>query len=162
MLSARLCHHWRVLGSRLQHLPAPLIASGVALVLAAITGGMVSGTPAAVGAAVGVAIVAVGFTLSVFVIAWADSINPKLVLPFGMGVYLIKIIWLGMAFLVLSSNQWPGNRAVGIGIMVGVVCWTAGQIWTVVRTGPHSRRARAAEAAAMSPGSAVSSQASQE
>ncbi|HZE39196.1 MAG TPA: hypothetical protein VE172_10335 [Stackebrandtia sp.] len=129
--------------AKLRYLPTPLISSGVALVLSAAVAGFFVDVTSAIGAASGVLLVTASYTLSVLVIAWADSINTRLVLPFGVSTYVLKIIWIGLIMSVLASHQWKGLPAMGIGVFVGVATWNAAQIITVVRNGPQSRRAKA-------------------
>lgn len=125
-------------GTRLRHLPVPLIASVLLLLIGATIAGVVAGKTAALGMATGIGIVTASYTISVLVIAWADSIAPKLILPFGMGIYVVKYTWIGMIMMVLATHHWPGMSALGFGVIAGVICWTAAQIWTVVRSSPKA------------------------
>jgi hypothetical protein len=117
---------------RLRHLPALLVASAVIMVVAAAVGWQSRGATGGAGAAVGVGIVTLSYTLSTLVIAWADSISPKLVLPFGVGAYIAKFSLLGGAMIVLGGTGWPGLLPMAWGIVAGVVGWTAAQIWWIV------------------------------
>jgi hypothetical protein len=131
-----------VFANRLRYLPTPLYASAALFVVGALLGWLLDGRASAFGAMTGVGIVTLSYTMSVLVIAWADSIAPKLVLPFGMGVYIVKYTWIGMVMLVLASHEWAGLPALGFGVMAAVATWTGAQIFTVVRHGPHSARAQ--------------------
>src|ERR671917_107012 len=82
-------------GWRLRHLPLMLAAAGV--------GGWLAGGSGAVGAAVGVLVATLSFTASTLVIAYADRLDPKLVMPFGMGAYIAKVSLFGGLLLGVSS-----------------------------------------------------------
>jgi hypothetical protein len=114
---------------RVRHLPIMLAASGALLVLAAVVGWVVQGSDGAIGAASGVAIVAGSFTLSTLVIAWADSIDPKLVLPVGLLTYIVKVLVLGIVLFGMVSGDWGGRTALGLSVMAGVLMWTSLQAW---------------------------------
>lgn len=119
----------------------PLLASLALLLVGTTLGALLGGTSAAVGAAAGVGVVTISYTMSVLIISWGDSINPNLVLPFGMGAYVLKFTWIGMIMWVLATHGWAGLPAMGFGVVAGVIVWTTAQIVTVVRTGPHSKAA---------------------
>ncbi|MEH1013900.1 hypothetical protein V6U90_12435 [Micromonospora sp. CPCC 206060] len=125
---------------RLRHLPVLLVVSAVLLGGAALVGGLTGGRSAAVGAAAGVAITAASYTLTTVVLAWADSINPQLVLPFGLGLYVAKISMLGGVMLAVASTGWAGLIPLCYGIAVGVVAWTGAHIWWLSTV--HARRTR--------------------
>lgn len=126
-----------VLGWRLAHL-RPLLAVTAALVAgAAVTGWALGGGLAAGAAAAGVGLTAASYLASTLVIAWADTVNPQLVLPFGLVAYLTKFTLLGLVLVGLTVREWPGMVPMGIGVAVGVVGWTSTQIWWVVRHPPR-------------------------
>lgn len=125
---------------RLRHLPVLLAVSAVVLVAAAVAGWLGRGGVGAAGAALGVAIVTASYTLSTLVIAWADTISSRLVLPFGLAVYVAKFSVLGVLMAGLAANDWPGLLPLGCGIIAGVIGWTAVQIWWI--TTVHARRSR--------------------
>lgn len=118
-----------LISGRLKHLPTMLIASAALLALAAVVGAIAQGSVGAVGAVAGVGIVVASFTLSTLVIAWADSIDPKLVLPVGLLTYIVKMLVLGIALFGVVSGDWAGRTALGIGVMAGVLLWTSLQAW---------------------------------
>lgn len=125
------------MGWRLAHLPWLLVATGAVLVLAALVGGVVRGVPGAAGAAIGVAVVAASYLFSTFLIAWADRVDPQLVLPVGLGAYLIKFSVIGIVMGSVAARDWPGLAPMGVGVVAGVVGWTATQIFYVVRHPPR-------------------------
>ncbi len=114
---------------RLRHLPAGLAASGMLLVVAVGVGALVSGAAGAAGAAAGVILVAASYTGSSLVIAWADSINPRLVLPVGMLTYVVKFTLIGIGAIAVGGTGWAGVPALACGIAAGVVAWTTAQAW---------------------------------
>ena len=122
--------------ARLRHLPALLLASAVLAVLAGLVGGFLRGTEGALGAVAGVAVVVASYTFSTLLIAWADSVDTNLVLPFGLIGYVTKFTLIGVAMAAIAASGWPGLEPMGVGVIVGVVGWSGAQIWWVVRHGP--------------------------
>lgn len=127
---------WK-LGWRLAHLPWLLTVTGVVLGLAGLGGAVVDGATGAAGAALGVAVVAASYLLSTLLIAWADRVDPQLVLPVGLGAYLVKFSLLGVAMAGLAASGWPGLAPMGVGVVAGVLAWTTTQIWYVLRHPPR-------------------------
>jgi hypothetical protein len=117
---------------RLRHLPPILIAAGVMTAGAAVLGAVFAGGVGAFAAALGVVIATVSYLASTLAIAWADKLDPKLVMPFGMGVYVAKLSVLGGLMLVVASTGWAGLKPLSVGIVAGVLAWTATQIWWIV------------------------------
>ena len=118
--------HWR-----LRHLPTLLVASAVVAVIAAVVGGVLAGGVGAFGAALGVVVATVSFLASTLAIAWADSVDPRLVMPFGMGMYIAKISLMGGLLLVVATAGWDGLVPLSWGIAAGVLGWSAAQIWWI-------------------------------
>ncbi|MEH0983106.1 hypothetical protein [Micromonospora sp. CPCC 205556] len=123
---------------RLRHLPVLLVASAALAVVAAVVGGVTGGADAALGAAAGVAVTAASYTLTTLVLAWADTVNPQLVLPFGLGLYAAKFTLLGVVMVAVASTGWGGLIPLCLGIAAGVAVWTGVHIWWLTRV--HSRR----------------------
>jgi hypothetical protein len=126
---------------RLRHLPTLLVTSAVVIVLGAVLGGLARGGAGAVGAAVGVALPSASFTLSTVVLAWADKQNPRLVLPFGVGLYVMKYSLLLGVMILVGTSDWAGFVPFGWGVAAGVVAWTGVHIWWLTRVWPRSRGA---------------------
>ena len=119
------------LAERLRHLPSGLYATGALLVLGAAAGAVVQGLAGAAGVALGVVLVAASFTGSSVAIAWADRINPRLVMPVGLMTYVVKFAALGVAAAALAASGWAGLPAFGLGIVAGTLGWvTAQAVWT--------------------------------
>lgn len=118
---------------RLRHLPLTLAATGVVAAVAAAVAGLVAGADGAAGAVAGVGLVVTSYLFSTLAIAWADSVNPRLVLPVGLAAYVTKFSLFGLVLVALLRTGWAGLQPMAIGIVVGVVAWTGAQIWWVVR-----------------------------
>ncbi|WP_370463326.1 hypothetical protein ACN26Y_12915 [Micromonospora sp. WMMD558] len=125
---------------RLRHLPLLLAATGLLAAAAAVVGALTGGPDAALGAALGVGVTAASYTLTTVVLAWADSVNPQLVLPFGLGLYAAKFTLLGVVMVGVASTGWAGLVPLCLGIAAGVVVWTGVHIWWL--TTVHARRSR--------------------
>jgi hypothetical protein len=126
---------------RIAHLPALVVVSVAMLAVAALVGGVVAGGTGAAGAAAGVAVVTVSYMLSTLVVAWADSVHPKLVLPFGLAVYTAKITLLGGLMIAVAASGWAGLIPLSLGVAAGVVAWTGAHIWWISKV--HAARTRA-------------------
>ena len=125
-------------GWRLRHLPVLLAASAALGAVAAVVGGLTGGGAAAAGAAAGVAVTVLSYTLTTVVLAWADVINPQLVLPLGLGLYVAKFTLLGVVMVAVASTGWDGLVPLCAGIAAGVAVWTGVHIWWL--TSGSSRR----------------------
>lgn len=118
-----------MLGKRLKFLPFMLGVTAVVAVVAPLVAYLVVGSQAAVGVLAGVALVAASYLLSSFVIAWADSINPKLVLSVGLLMYGVKFTVLFLVLAVIAQTGWAGMRPMAIGIGIAAIAWTIGHGW---------------------------------
>ncbi|MGI5147766.1 hypothetical protein ACQEVC_15555 [Plantactinospora sp. CA-294935] len=118
--------HWR-----LAHLPVVLGASAGLLVLATVLGAVLGGGIGAAGAAAGVGLVTLSYLASTLVIAWADSVHPTLVLPFGVAMYVAKFSVIGVVMAGVAGRGWAGLEPFGWGVLAGVVAWTGANIWWV-------------------------------
>ncbi|MGA4729483.1 hypothetical protein ACPB67_18840 [Micromonospora taraxaci] len=124
---------------RLRHLPLLLTASAALAVVAAVVGAVTGGATAAVGAAAGVGVTVLSYTLTTVVLARADQVNPQLLLPLGVGLYVLKFSLLGGVLVAVASTGWAGLIPLCLGIAAGVAVWTAVHIWWL--TTVHARRA---------------------
>lgn len=125
------------LGWRLAHLPMLLVATGALLAGATVVGWLARGGAGAAGAATGIGLVAVSYLVSTLLMAWADVVNPSLVLPVGLLTYLVKFTLIGFVMAALVASGWSGLPAMGVGVVVGVVGWTGTHIWWLVRHPPR-------------------------
>jgi len=106
-----------------------MIVTGAVGVLAAIVGAVVQGGPGAVGAAAGVALVIVSYVVSTLIIAWVDRVNRSLLMVVGMLTYAVKFALFFLLVGWVATQGWIGTKAMGIGIIAGVLTWTSVQIW---------------------------------
>ncbi|GAA2612623.1 hypothetical protein [Paractinoplanes durhamensis] len=121
---------------KVAHLPF-LSAVSAALILCAASAGYVAGGGAsALGAALGVLIVTVSYTMSTLVIAWADTVRPALLMPLALFTYVLKYGALGVVLAYGVSTDWSGKTALGMGIVAGVMVWTAVQVWWFTKIRP--------------------------
>jgi hypothetical protein len=123
-----------MMGGRVRHLRVAFGVFWVLLLVGAVIGGLTGGLDAATGFAAGLALVAASYTASTLAIAWADSINPRMVFPVGMAMYVTKFSLFGALLIFVGATEWGGKIPMSIGIIVGVVAWTATQIWWTVKT----------------------------
>jgi hypothetical protein len=119
--------------SRLRHLPPAMLASGVLLVLAVPVGALLAGVAGAVGSAAGVCLVVVSYVISGLSVAWADAVNPRLVLPLGLLTYALKFTVLGFVMAALARTGWAGLVPMGVTVIVAVVVWTGTHLWWTLR-----------------------------
>ena len=120
-------------GSRTRHLRLTSGVTGIVLVVATVVGGLVDGPVAALGVAAGVAVVAASYLASTLVIAWADSVAPRMVFGVGVGMYVMKYSLLGVMLIAVNDAGWAGRIAMAWGVAAGVVAWTASHIWWMTR-----------------------------
>ncbi|WP_239157012.1 hypothetical protein [Actinocatenispora thailandica] len=116
---------------RLRHLPVPLLAMAGLLVVGAAIAAPLRGAIGVAGVAAGVGLVAVSYVLSSLAIAWADRVNPRLVLPVGLTVYVVKFLFLGAFMIALNATGWLGLAPMGLAIVAAALTWSAAQAaWT--------------------------------
>ncbi|HEY3501464.1 MAG TPA: hypothetical protein VGN37_01615 [Actinocatenispora sp.] len=116
---------------RLRHLPVPLLAMAGVLVLGSAVAAPLRGLVGVAGVAVGVVLVSVSYVLSTLAVAWADSVNPRLVLPVGLVTYLTKLMLLGALVAAVNATGWLGVRPMGLAIVAAALTWSAAQAgWT--------------------------------
>ncbi|WP_144120365.1 hypothetical protein [Catellatospora sichuanensis] len=118
-----------MLGKRLKFLPFMLGVTAAVAVVAPLVAYLTVGSMAAVGVLAGVALVAASYLLSSFVIAWADSINPKMVLSVGLLMYAVKFTLLFLVLAVIAKSGWAGLKPMAIGIGIAAIAWTFGHAW---------------------------------
>jgi hypothetical protein len=117
------------MGTRLRHLPSGLTATAVLLVLGVPAGVLLRGAPGAAGVAAGVALVAASYVLGSVVIAWADSVDPKLVLPVGLMTYALKFTLIGVVMAAIAASHWAGLQPMGVAVLASALGWIVAQSW---------------------------------
>jgi len=120
----------------LAHLTAALLASGALALVGAAVGYAVRGPAGAAGAVAGVALVVASYTVSSAVLAWAESVDPRLLLTVGLGTYTVKFTLIGVLMAAIASTGWAGLPAMGVSIIAAAVVWSGAQIWWVSRRPP--------------------------
>jgi hypothetical protein len=106
--------------------------SGLLLVAGIAIGAAVAGSAGAIGAAAGIALVVVSYVATTLAVAWADSVNVRMVLPVGMAMYVTKFSLFGALLIIIGGTEWTGRIPMAMGIVAAVVAWTATQIWWTV------------------------------
>lgn len=117
------------IGKRVRHLRAGLLASAALLVAGLPVAALARGGAAVAGVAAGVGLVAASYTLSSLLIAWADAIDPRLVMPVGLVTYVLKFALIGVLMWVIASTGWSGLPAMGVAILGAVLGWVVAQSW---------------------------------
>ncbi len=85
---------------------------------------------AGLGFAVGVGVATASFGLSALVIAWADLVERRLILPVGLLTYVLKIVAIGLVVFALARGDWPSFVPLLWGIAIGTATWVATQaVW---------------------------------
>lgn len=107
-----------------------LAVAGVAAVVAALVGGVLDGVNGATGASTGVALAALGFTGSVWAIAWAEKIDIRLTLPVALVTYVFKLMLFAIVLGLVEMSPWDALLPMAFGIVGGAIAWlTAQGIW---------------------------------
>jgi ATP synthase protein I len=100
----------------------------VAVIMAAVSLG-IGGAKGLLGAALGVALVAVFFSISVFVVGRAARISPQAMMIAAMVTYIVKIVVL-LLFVVQFSNTTTFNtRLFGLTALACILGWCAAQVY---------------------------------
>jgi hypothetical protein len=119
---------------RVRHLRISLPLSGLLALAGAVGFWFPSGSVGAIGFAAGVLLVTISYTASMLAIAWADWVNPRMVLGVGMAMYITKFSLFGAVLIFVDGVDWAGKIPMAMGIVAGVVAWIGIQIWWTVKT----------------------------
>ena len=117
----------------LHHLPRcwiTLLAAGAVL---AVVAGLAVGGRAVLGVAVGTAIVGAFFTLSTVIIAYVGARAPRAVLVTALGVYLVKIVALGVVLQTMPRDGAVDTRWMAGSVCLGLFAWLGAHlrhVWT--------------------------------
>jgi hypothetical protein len=117
------------IGKRVRHLRAGLLASAALLLLGLLPSALAWGPAGAAGIAAGVGLVAASYTLSSLVVAWADAVDPRLVLPVGLMTYILKVVLIGLLMSAIAATGWSGLIPMGVAILGTVLGWIVAQSW---------------------------------
>lgn len=109
-----------------------MLASAAFLPVAALLAALARGTAGAAGAVAGVALVVVSYLISGVSVAWADSVNPRLIMPVGLMTYAVKVVILGVVMSAIAATGWSGLGPMGATIIAAVFVWTGAHlVWAV-------------------------------
>jgi hypothetical protein len=122
-----------------RHLRVTLAMIAALGVVGVVVGWASAGIGGAAGLVLGLAVVAASYTATTIAVAWADSINPRMILPVGMAVYMTKFTLFGVMLIAVGATDWAGKIPMAMGIIVGVVAWTGSQIWWWTARSPTLR-----------------------
>jgi hypothetical protein len=106
-----------------------LTVSAVLLVVAAALGGLLRGGSGAAGAAAGVLLVAASYTASTLVMAWAEGMDRRMLLPVGLITYAVKFTVIGVVMAAIAASGWSGLKPMGVGLIAAVLAWITTQAW---------------------------------
>lgn len=106
-----------------------MITTGAAGVIAAIIGAVLQGATGAIGAAAGMALVMASYGVSTLIIAWVDRVNRSMLMIVGMATYAVKFALLFALVGWVATQGWIGTKAMGFGVLAGVLIWTTVQVW---------------------------------
>ncbi|HEX6968426.1 MAG TPA: hypothetical protein VF174_06415 [Micromonosporaceae bacterium] len=119
---------------RLPYLRTTLAASAVLLLIAAPVAAVLRGAGGVAGALAGVALVVFSYLVSGLSVAWADSVDPKLIMPVGLITYAVKVVVLGVVMAAIASTGWSGLAPMGATVIAAVVVWTGAHLVWAVRS----------------------------
>jgi hypothetical protein len=122
------------IGGRVRHLRVSLPLCGLLAIVGALVAFFTAGYVGAAGFAAGVLLVTGSYTASTLAIAWADWVNPRMVLAVGMAMYITKFSLFGALLIFVGGTEWAGTVPMAMGIVAAVVAWTGIQIWWTVKT----------------------------
>ncbi|MEH0971063.1 hypothetical protein V6U77_07975 [Micromonospora sp. CPCC 205546] len=120
--------------ARLPHLRLPLLACAVLALVAVPAAAVLRGGTGAAGVAAGIALVVVSYLVSGVSVAWADAVNPRMIMSVGLVTYATKIVVLGVAMAAVAATGWPGLPDMGVAIIAAVVVWTGAHLTWALRS----------------------------
>jgi ATP synthase protein I len=107
---------------------AALSTAVVAVIMAAVSLG-ISGTRGLLGAALGVALVALFFAISFFVVGRAARISPQAMMIAAMLTYVVKVLVLLVFVVHYSSTTVFSTRLFGLSALACILAWSAAQVY---------------------------------
>jgi ATP synthase protein I len=109
------------------------LCSVVAVAMIVICAAVV-GTKGLYGALIGVAVVTVFFGISIVAVGRAAKVSPMFMMAVAMATYVIKILVFLVVLAVLRHVTVFNPRSLGITAFVLILCWSAAQVVTMMRT----------------------------
>lgn len=101
---------------------------GGATVLSAIITGLAVGMAEAVSVILGMVIVGLFFTLSTWFVAKIGAAMPEMALAAALGIYLTKIVALGIVIILFPTDGYISPRWMAIAIVIGLFAWLAAHL----------------------------------
>ncbi|SCG33788.1 hypothetical protein [Micromonospora halophytica] len=127
--------------ARLPYLRLPLLACAALALVAVPAAAVLRGATGAAGVAAGIALVVVSYLVSGVSVAWADAVNPRLIMSVGLVTYATKIVLLGVVMAAVATTGWAGLSDMGVAIIAAVVVWTGAHLtWALRSPLPTHRR----------------------
>lgn len=129
--------HPRNLGQGVSVLFAASAAAVLLGALAAVLGGILSGSDAALGALVGTVMVVTVFAGGALVVGLVAGVQPAASLLVALLTYTLQVVAMALVFVVISGSgllektldaQWLAGA-----VIVGTIGWMAGQIVSTTR-----------------------------
>jgi ATP synthase protein I len=100
----------------------------VAVIMAAVSLG-ISGTKGLLGAALGVALVALFFAVSFFVVGRAARISPQAMMIAALVTYVVKVLVLLLFVVHYSNTTVFSTRLFGLSALACILAWCAAQVY---------------------------------
>src|ERR1700742_5183505 len=94
----------------------------------------IGGTHGLIGALLGVALVAIFFGIDVAVIGRMARISPQAIMAAAVGLYLFKIIVLGIADKLLSDSTFFNGKLFGFTALVCILAYCASQVFASIKS----------------------------
>jgi ATP synthase protein I len=94
----------------------------------------VAGSKGLYGALIAAAIVTVFFGISIVAVGRAAKVSPMFMMAVAMATYVIKILVFLVVLAVLRHVTVFNPRSLGITAFVLILCWSAAQVITMMRT----------------------------
>lgn len=114
---------------RLQWVRWPLYGSAGLLAVAVVAGAALAGPVGAAAAVAGVLVVVASYLGSGVAIAWADRIDPRLILPVGLVAYVVKFSLLGVVLFGVAASGWDGVAPMAVAMIAATLVWIVAQVW---------------------------------
>jgi len=111
-----------------------VLATAVVAPAAMVVAGLTSGGPGVLGAALGVALAVAFFTVTVVAVGAAGRVSTELMLPAALVTFMVKMIAIGMLFLLLKDTTAFDHRAFALSLVVGACTYLAAEIRLAARS----------------------------
>jgi ATP synthase protein I len=107
------------------------VAAVAAAIMVALVGG-IGGSKSLIGAVIAVAVVALFFGISVFVVGRAARVSPQAMMAAAVGTYIIKILLLLIFVGEFQNTTAFSARAFGLTALVCILAYTGAQVvWSM-------------------------------